>query len=212
MELKSALQVFNQSAVPVSPGVVDGLTIRKLAGDREHPSERISVGLATFAPGTHEHLHWHLIETFTISSPAAASCGTSKATATTWVRGTCVRPAGMRGAHEWEVKETLQLLTIKATNAPERAIQSISTGPRWSPAQNSVISSSAARPTSSNRLRNLSTSGQVVPPPIRHSRQAAAGEQRVLQYRFTCTLRHLTTPNIWSAIGPLLNCRPARRR
>ena len=32
-------------------------------------------------------------------------------------------PPGMQGAHEWEVKETLQLLTIKATNAPERAIQ-----------------------------------------------------------------------------------------
>ncbi len=31
-------------------------------------------------------------------------------------------PPGMRGAHEWEVKETLRLLTIKATNAPERAI------------------------------------------------------------------------------------------
>jgi len=64
VELKSKLQVFNQSTVPVSPGVVDGLTIRKLAGDAHHPSERISVGLATFAPGTHEHLHWHLIETF----------------------------------------------------------------------------------------------------------------------------------------------------
>ena len=32
-------------------------------------------------------------------------------------------PPGMRGAHEWEVPEMLQLLTIKATNAPERAIQ-----------------------------------------------------------------------------------------
>jgi hypothetical protein len=32
-------------------------------------------------------------------------------------------PPGIRGAHEWEVREMLQLLTIKATNAPERAIQ-----------------------------------------------------------------------------------------
>ena len=64
MEVKSALKVFNQKDVPTSPGVIDGLLIRKLAGDPEHPSERISVGLATFGPGTHEHLHWHLIETF----------------------------------------------------------------------------------------------------------------------------------------------------
>jgi len=32
-------------------------------------------------------------------------------------------PPGLRGAHEWEVKEALQILTIKATNAAERAIQ-----------------------------------------------------------------------------------------
>ena len=62
MELKSALQVFSESDVPVSPGVVQGLTIKKLAGDAGHPSERISVGLATFAPGTHEHLHNIVVE------------------------------------------------------------------------------------------------------------------------------------------------------
>jgi hypothetical protein len=62
MDLESTLQVFNQSSVPSSPGVIDGLTIGKLAGSAGHPSERISVGLATFGPGTHEHLHWHLIE------------------------------------------------------------------------------------------------------------------------------------------------------
>ena len=32
-------------------------------------------------------------------------------------------PPGMRGSHEWEVKEMLQILTIKGTNDPERAIQ-----------------------------------------------------------------------------------------
>jgi hypothetical protein len=32
-------------------------------------------------------------------------------------------PPGLRGSHEWEVKERLQLLTIKGTTAPERAIQ-----------------------------------------------------------------------------------------
>jgi mannose-6-phosphate isomerase-like protein (cupin superfamily) len=124
VELKSALQVFNQAAVPVSPGVVDGLTIRKLAGDREHPSERISVGLATFAPGTHEHLHWHLIETFHYIVAGRGIVRDIEGNSYEVGPGDVVYgPPGMRGAHEWEVKETLQLLTIKATNAPERAIQ-----------------------------------------------------------------------------------------
>ena len=124
MELKSALKVFNQSAAPVSPGVVDGLTIRKLAGDPEHPSERISVGLATFAPGTHEHLHWHLIETFHYIVAGLGIVRDIEGNSYEVGPGDVVYgPPGMRGAHEWEVKETLQLLTIKATNAAERAIQ-----------------------------------------------------------------------------------------
>ena len=32
-------------------------------------------------------------------------------------------PPGLKGSHEWEVKESLQILTIKATNDAARAIQ-----------------------------------------------------------------------------------------
>jgi mannose-6-phosphate isomerase-like protein (cupin superfamily) len=124
MDLKSALQVFNQSRVPTSPGVIDGLTIRKLAGSAENPSERISVGLATFGPGTHEHLHWHLIETFHYIVAGRGIVRDLEGISYDVGPGDVVYgPPGIRGAHEWEVRETLQLLTIKATNAPERAIQ-----------------------------------------------------------------------------------------
>jgi mannose-6-phosphate isomerase-like protein (cupin superfamily) len=124
MALKSALQVFNQSEVQASPGVVAGLTVHKLAGDAVHPSERISVGLATFAPGTHEHLHWHLIETFHYIVAGRGIVRDIEGNSREVGPGDVVYgPPGLRGAHEWEVKETLQLLTIKATNAPERAIQ-----------------------------------------------------------------------------------------
>lgn len=124
MEVKSALQVFNQSTVQGGPGVVPGLTVKKLAGDKLHPSERISVGLATFAPGTHEHLHWHLIETFHYIVAGRGIVRDIEGNSREVGPGDVVYgPPGMRGAHEWEVKETLQLLTIKATNAPERAIQ-----------------------------------------------------------------------------------------
>ena len=124
MTLKSSLQVFNQSSVPQSPGVIPGLTIRKLAGDAAHPSERISVGLATFGPGTHEHLHWHLIETFHYIVAGRGIVRDIEGNSFDVGPGDVVYgPPGMRGAHEWEVKETLQLLTIKGTTAPERAIQ-----------------------------------------------------------------------------------------
>jgi mannose-6-phosphate isomerase-like protein (cupin superfamily) len=124
MALKTALQVFNQSEVQGSPGVVPGLTVQKLAGDKAHPSERISVGLATFAPGTHEHLHWHLIETFHYIVAGRGIVRDIEGNSREVGPGDVVYgPPGLRGAHEWEVKETLQLLTIKATNAAERAIQ-----------------------------------------------------------------------------------------
>jgi uncharacterized cupin superfamily protein len=124
MELKAALQVFNQASVPTSPGVIEGLTIRKLAGSTEHPSERISVGLATFGPGTHEHLHWHLIETFHYIVAGHGIVRDLQGNSYEVGPGDVVYgPPGIRGAHEWEVRETLQLLTIKATNAAERAIQ-----------------------------------------------------------------------------------------
>lgn len=124
MELKSTLEVFNQAGEPVSPGVVPGLTIKKLAGCPEHPSERISVGLATFAPGTHEHLHWHLIETFHYIVAGRGIVRDIEGNSYDVGPGDVVYgPPGIRGAHEWEVRETLQLLTIKATNDAERAIQ-----------------------------------------------------------------------------------------
>ena len=124
MEVKSDLQVFNESSVPASPGVVQGLTIRKLAGSAEHPSERISVGLATFGPGTHEHLHWHLIETFHYVVAGKGIVRDIEGNVYNVGPGDVIYgPPGMRGSHEWEVKDSLTILTIKATNAPERAIQ-----------------------------------------------------------------------------------------
>ena len=123
-KVKSDLQVFNQRDVPESPGVIKGIMLRKLAGSAEHPSERISVGLATFAPGTHEHLHWHLIETFHYVLSGSAIVRDIEGNRYEVGPGDVVYgPPGVRGSHEWEVKDSLQLLTVKATNDPERAIQ-----------------------------------------------------------------------------------------
>ena len=123
-KVKSELQVFNQSSVKESPGVIPGLKIRRLSGSKEHPSERISVGLATFGPGTHEHLHWHLIETFHYVVAGAAIVRDIEGNEYKVGPGDVVYgPPGLTGSHEWEIKESLQILTIKATNDPQRAIQ-----------------------------------------------------------------------------------------
>ena len=123
-KVKSELQVFNQASVKESPGVIPGLKIRRLSGSTEHPSERISVGLATFGPGTHEHLHWHLIETFHYVLAGSAIVRDIEGNEYKVGPGDVVYgPPGLRGSHEWEIKESLQILTIKATNDPQRAIQ-----------------------------------------------------------------------------------------
>lgn len=123
-KITSTLQVFNQSTLPETPGVIKGIMLKKLAGSAEHPSERINVGIATFAPGTHEHLHWHMIETFHYVLAGSAIVRDIEGRVYEVGPGDVVYgPPGLRGSHEWEVKEHVQLLTIKATNDPERAIQ-----------------------------------------------------------------------------------------
>ena len=123
-KITSTLQVFNQSGVPEVPGVITGIMLKKLSGSAEHPSERISVGIATFAPGTHEHLHWHLIETFHYVVAGKAIVRDIEGNEFNVGPGDVVYgPPGLRGSHEWEVKESLQILTIKATNDTARAIQ-----------------------------------------------------------------------------------------
>ena len=60
----STLRVINQAQVKEVRGVVEGQTLRPLVGCPEFPSERVRAAVATFKPGTHEHLHWHAIEVF----------------------------------------------------------------------------------------------------------------------------------------------------
>ena len=37
MEIKSTLKVFSESDLPVSPGIAQGQTVKRLAGNDEHP-------------------------------------------------------------------------------------------------------------------------------------------------------------------------------
>ena len=123
MELKSTLQVFREADVPSGPGVTSGHTVKPLVGGPDHPSERLTVRLASFEPGTHERLHWHLIEAFYyVLSGCAVLEDIEGETYDIGPGSVIYAPPGIAGSHEWRVQETLQLLFIRATTEPERMI------------------------------------------------------------------------------------------
>ena len=125
MEVKSTLTVINQADCPGRRGVTDGQTYQRMIGWPEiKETDRVRLGRATYKPGTYEQLHWHPIEAcyYVISGHATVRNFEGKEFEVG--PGSIIyAPAGIAGAHEWEVKESLQILTIKATNDPERAIQ-----------------------------------------------------------------------------------------
>lgn len=125
MEMESTLQVFNQSQVKETRGVVEGQTLRPLVGCAEHPAERIRVTVANFKPGTHEHLHWHAIEVFYYVMAGGAIVRDYYGKEYDVGPGTAIyAPAGLAGSHEWQVKEEgLQLLSIRATTEGHKRMQ-----------------------------------------------------------------------------------------
>ncbi len=124
MELKSTLRVFNQEEVSEGPGVVKGQSIKRLAGNAQHPTEKVMVALASFKPGTLEQLHWHLIEVFYyVISGRAVMRDIEGRTYDIGPGSVIYAPPGIAGSHEWEIKEPLQLLSIRATTDLEKNIQ-----------------------------------------------------------------------------------------
>ncbi len=125
MEIKSTLKVFNQSEVQGAQGVVGhGQLVKQLAGNAEHPSERLTVSLVTFEPGTHEHLHWHLIEVFYYVISGRAVMNDIEGKTYDLGPGSVVYASpGIAGSHSWEIKERLQLIGVRATADPEKTIQ-----------------------------------------------------------------------------------------
>ena len=94
-KIKPTLRIVNKKQVKDTPGAIKGQTVRPLCGSKQFPSERIRVGHAKFGPNLHEHLHWHPI----------------------------YAPAGLAGSHEWQVKDGLELLSIRATTDGHRRMQ-----------------------------------------------------------------------------------------
>jgi len=124
MEIKSTLAVVNPEEIKPQPGAADGLTLQPIVGSGERPSDRIRVAKATFKAGTLEHLHWHPIEAFYYVISGRATVRDYEGKEYDAGPGTSIyAPAGIAGAHEWEVTESLELLSIRAGTDPTKKMQ-----------------------------------------------------------------------------------------
>jgi quercetin dioxygenase-like cupin family protein len=111
-EVKSTLRIVNQADVPGRRAVTDGQLYQRLVGwPGSVDTDRVLVGRATFQPGTYEQLHWHPIEAcyYVISGHATVRNFENEEFE---VGPGCLiyAPAGIAGAHEWEVKEDQALV------------------------------------------------------------------------------------------------------
>ena len=124
MEIQSTLRVIKEADLKGGVGVVSGQSMKRLVGCPECETDRIRVGLATYAPGTIEELHWHPIEAFYYIISGHAIVRDINGKEYEVGAGTALYcPPGIAGAHEWEVKESLQLLAVRATTETNKKFQ-----------------------------------------------------------------------------------------
>lgn len=124
MEIESTLLVLGESEVKAVPGVTQGQTLKALIGSGKYPADRLRVALANYEPGTVEQLHWHPIEAcyFVVSGHAVVRDINGKEYQAG--AGSIIYcPPGIAGAHEWEVKEKLQLLSIRGSTETNKKMQ-----------------------------------------------------------------------------------------
>lgn len=124
MEVKSTLKVVNAANITAQPGVTAGQTMARLVGCPEIPTDRVRAGMATYKAGTIEALHWHPIESFDFVISGHAIVRDIEGNEFEVGPGSFIyAPPGIAGAHEWEVKEGLQLIAFRATPESNRKFQ-----------------------------------------------------------------------------------------
>ena len=125
MQLKATLKVLNEADYQGQRGVTEGQTYKRLVGWPEvQATDRVRIGRASYLPGTYEQLHWHPIEAcyYVISGHATVRDVEGREYEVS--AGSIIyAPPGIAGAHEWEVKESLELIGSRATNETNRKMQ-----------------------------------------------------------------------------------------
>jgi quercetin dioxygenase-like cupin family protein len=123
-EVKSTLKVIHDGDLASQPPVTEGQTMKYLVGCEGVPADRLRVGLATYAPGRVEQLHWHPIEALYYVVSGHAVVRNYEGVEVEAGPGTVIyAPAGIAGAHGWVVKEGLQLFVVSATVETDRKLQ-----------------------------------------------------------------------------------------
>ena len=124
MTVAAALQVRSEKTIEGRRGVVDGQTYQQLIGVPDRPTDRVRIGRATYRAHTLEPLHWHPVEALYYVIAGDAVVRDIEGNEYEVGPGSFIyAPAGLAGAHEWEVGETLELLDIRATNETHRKMQ-----------------------------------------------------------------------------------------
>ena len=125
MDVKPTLKVINQTDIPGHRGVTDAQHYQRLVGAPESmATDRIAVGRAVYKPGIYEQLHWHPVEAcYYVIAGHATVCNFNGDEFEVGPGSVIYAPAGIAGAHEWEVKESLQLLSVRATTEVDRKPQ-----------------------------------------------------------------------------------------
>jgi quercetin dioxygenase-like cupin family protein len=125
MEVKSTLRVIHERDFKGSRGVTDGQTYTRLIGWPEvFMTDRVRLGRASYRPGTYEQLHWHPIEaTYYVISGHATVRDVNGKEYEVEAGSIIYAPPGIAGAHEWEVKEALELLAIRGSTESNKKLQ-----------------------------------------------------------------------------------------
>jgi quercetin dioxygenase-like cupin family protein len=123
-KIKSTLKVFDTAEIKGREGHGKGHIQKVLLGNEERPTERILASINTFEPGTHINLHWHPIEGlyYCVAGRATITDVEGKGYEIVPGKFMYISP-GIACAHEWDVKEKLTLIAVRATNAREKNIQ-----------------------------------------------------------------------------------------
>ncbi len=124
MDIRSTLMVINEAELSPQTGMAEGQSVKPIVGNEERPSDRVRVALATFEPGTLERLHWHPIEAFYYVISGRATVRDFEGKEYDAGPGTSIyAPPGIAGSHEWEVKEKMQLLSVRASTDSAKKMQ-----------------------------------------------------------------------------------------
>ena len=124
MEIKSTLKVIQAARLRGEEGVIPEQNMKRIVGCPEVPTDRLRVGLASYKPGAKEELHWHPIEAFYFVLSGHATVRDYEGKEYEVEAGSAIyAPPGIAGAHEWEVKEGLTLLAVRATTESNKKLQ-----------------------------------------------------------------------------------------